>query len=47
MHTVEFPSEYLPDTHATGDALVNAQLEPAGQSAADEEKQKIKTQSII
>jgi hypothetical protein len=38
VHAVEFPSEYLPDPHVTGDALVVAQLEPAGQSAAEKTK---------
>jgi hypothetical protein len=32
VHEVEFPSEYLPDTHATGEVMEDAQLEPAGQS---------------
>ena len=38
VQAVEFPSEYLPDTHATGDVLADAQLEPAGQSVTNEEK---------
>jgi hypothetical protein len=38
VQAVEFPSEYLPDTHATGDELEDAQLEPAGQSAAKRRK---------
>jgi hypothetical protein len=36
VQAVEFPREYLPDTHATGDILVDAQLEPEGQSEANE-----------
>jgi hypothetical protein len=36
VHAVEFPSEYLPDTHATGDVLLEAQLEPAGQSVMNQ-----------
>ncbi len=32
VQEVEFPREYLPDPHSTGNVLVVAQLDPAGQS---------------